>query len=70
MSTDIHQRDRVLLRTSQDGMIGGGGKCAPPGEPEDLSNAETVETQVGMLHIFFKKGSIYHLATIGIPISS
>ena len=44
-SSDIHQRDRVLLRTSQDGIISGG-QSAPYG-PADLSNSVAVDTQVG-----------------------
>ena len=44
-STDIHQRDRILLRTSQDGIISGG-QSAPCG-PADLGNAGAVDTQVG-----------------------
>ena len=47
MSSDHHQRDRVILRTSQDGMIGGG-KSAH-GCPEGFNNTETVDTQVGQL---------------------
>ena len=45
VASDHHQRDRVILRTSQDGMIGGG-KSAH-GCPEGFNNTETVDTQVG-----------------------
>ena len=45
MASDHHQRDRVILRTSQDGIIGGG-KTAPGG-PQDFNNTDTVDTQVG-----------------------
>ena len=45
MSTELQQRDRLLLRTSQDGIIGGGKSVA--GGLDNCNNAETVETQVG-----------------------
>ena len=48
MASDHHQRDRVILRTSQDGIIGGG--KSTPGGPEDFNNTETVDTQVGQFY--------------------
>ena len=48
VASDHHQRDRVILRTSQDGIIGGG--KSTPGGPEDFNNTETVDTQVGQFY--------------------
>ena len=40
------QQDRVLLRTSQDGLVGGG-NGGSVGKEEFNTTTETVETQVG-----------------------
>ena len=51
VAPELQQRDRLLLRTSQDGIIGG--RNGATGGTEDFNNTETVETQVGYSILYY-----------------